>query len=99
MLRIWSTYQAQGALRDFTFGGGVNSQSSSYRTVGLLTADVSGRAVWNAMLKYQINPRWSATLNVNNVFDKRYYSTLSSFVNANYYGDPRNVVLTLRGSL
>lgn len=99
MLRIWSTYQAEGALRDFTFGGGVNSQSSSYRTVGLLTADVSGRAVWNAMLKYQINPRWSATLNVNNVFDKRYYSTLSSFVNANYYGDPRNVVLTLRGSL
>ena len=99
MLRIWSTYQAQGALRDFTFGGGVNSQSSSYRTVGLLTADVSGRAVWNAMVKYQINPRWSATLNVNNVFDKRYYSTLSSFVNANYYGDPRNLVLTLRGSL
>lgn len=99
MLRIWSTYQAHGALRDFTFGGGVNSQSSSYRTVGLLTADVSGRAVWNAMVKYQINPRWSATLNVNNVFDKRYYSTLSSFVNANYYGDPRNLVLTLRGSL
>ena len=99
MLRIWSTYQLRGALRDLTLGGGVNSQSSSYRTVGLLTADVSGRAVWNAMLKYQINPRWSATLNVNNVFDKRYYSTLSSFVNANYYGDPRNLVLTLRGSL
>ena len=99
MLRLWSTYQPQGALRDFTLGGGVNSQSSSYRTVGLLTADVSGRAVWNAMVKYQINRRWSATLNVNNVFDKRYYSTLSSFVNANYYGDPRNVVLTLRGTL
>ena len=99
MLRVWSTWQLPGALRDVTLGGGVNSQSSSYRTVGALTANVSGRAVWNTMLKYQINPRWSATLNVNNLFDKRYYSTLSSFVNANYYGDPRNLVLTLRGAL
>ncbi|MBV7537514.1 TonB-dependent receptor [Duganella sp. sic0402] len=97
MLRLWTTYQPQGALHDFTFGGGVNSQSASYRMIGTLTADVSGRAVWNSMIKYQINPRWSASLNFNNMFDKRYYSTLSSFVNANYYGDPRNVTLTLRG--
>lgn len=98
MLRLWTTYQPDGALRDFTVGGGVNSQSMSYRTIGTQSAVVSGRAVWNSMVKYQINPRWSATLNFNNMFDKRYYSTLSSFVNASYYGDPRNVMLTLRGS-
>jgi outer membrane receptor for ferric coprogen and ferric-rhodotorulic acid len=98
MLRLWTTYQPDGALRDFTVGGGVNTQSMSYRTIGAQSAVVSGRAVWNSMVKYQINPRWSATLNFNNMFDKRYYSTLSSFVNANYYGDPRNVMLTLRGS-
>ena len=98
MLRLWTTYQPDGALRDFTVGGGVNSQSMSYRTIGTQSAVVSGRAVWNSMVKYQINPRWSATLNLNNLFDKRYYSTLSSFVNASYYGDPRNVMLTLRGS-
>lgn len=98
MLRVWSTYQPQGALKDFTIGGGVNTQTSSYRTIGALTAQMSGRAVWNGMVKYQINPRWSATVNVNNLFDKRYYSTLANFVNSNYYGDPRNVMLTLRGS-
>jgi len=98
MLRLWTTYQPDGALRDFTVGGGVNTQSMSYRTIGAQSAVVSGRAVWNSMVKYQINPRWSATLNFNNMFDKRYYSTLSSFVNASYYGDPRNVMLTLRGS-
>jgi len=98
MLRLWTTYQPDGALRDFTVGGGVNTQSMSYRTIGTQSAVVSGRAVWNSMVKYQINPRWSATLNFNNMFDKRYYSTLSSFVNASYYGDPRNVMLTLRGS-
>jgi outer membrane receptor for ferric coprogen and ferric-rhodotorulic acid len=98
MLRLWTTYQFDGALRDFTVGGGANTQSMSYRTIGAQSAVVSGRAVWNSMVKYQINPRWSATLNFNNMFDKRYYSTLSSFVNASYYGDPRNVMLTLRGS-
>lgn len=98
MLRLWTTYQFDGALRDFTVGGGANTQSMSYRTIGAQSAVVSGRAVWSSMVKYQINPRWSATLNFNNMFDKRYYSTLSSFVNANYYGDPRNVMLTLRGS-
>jgi len=98
MLRLWTTYQFDGALRDFTVGGGANTQSMSYRTIGTQSAVVSGRAVWNSMVKYQINPRWSATLNFNNMFDKRYYSTLSSFVNASYYGDPRNVMLTLRGS-
>lgn len=98
MLRLWTTYQPDGALRDVTVGGGVNTQSMSYRTIGAQSAVVSGRAVWNSMIKYQINPRWSATVNFNNMFDKRYYSTLSSFVNANYYGDPRNVMLTLRGS-
>jgi outer membrane receptor for ferric coprogen and ferric-rhodotorulic acid len=98
MLRLWTTYQFEGGLRDFTVGGGANTQSMSYRTIGTQSAVVSGRAVWSSMVKYQINPRWSATLNFNNMFDKRYYSTLSSFVNANYYGDPRNVMLTLRGS-
>ncbi len=98
MLRLWTTYQPTGVLHDFTFGGGVNSQTPSYRTIGLLTAEMSGRAVWNGMVKYQINPRWSATLNLNNLFDKRYYSTLSAFVNGSYYGDPRNATLTLRGA-
>jgi len=35
----------------------------------------------------------------DNVFDKHYYNTLSSFVNGCYYGEPRNVMVTLRGAL
>ncbi|WP_274521447.1 TonB-dependent receptor [Xanthomonas arboricola] len=38
-------------------------------------------------------------VNLNNVFDKHYYNTLSSFVNGRYYGEPRNVMVTLRGAL
>ena len=44
------------------------------------------------MAQYQFDPRLVATVNVNNVFDKRYYSTGMG----GYYGDPRNAMLSLR---
>ncbi|WP_355582702.1 TonB-dependent siderophore receptor [Xanthomonas cannabis] len=99
LLRVWTTYQLPGALHDFTVGGGVSAQSLAYRQIGTATADISGRAVWNALARYQLNRQWSLAVNLNNVFDKRYYTTLSSFVNGRYYGEPRNVMVTLRGAL
>ncbi|MGQ3469441.1 hypothetical protein [Xanthomonas campestris] len=85
-------------LQDATVGGGVSAQSAAYRQIAAATADIPGRAVWNALARYQVNRQWSRAGNLNNVFDKRYYSTLSSFVNGRYYGEPRNVMVTLRGA-
>lgn len=98
IFRLWTTYQLPGDLNAFTVGGGVNVQSGSYRQIGAVQASASGRAVWNTYLKYQINPHWAATLNVNNIFNKTYYSAIGNLVNGIHYGDPRNAVLTLRGT-
>lgn len=98
IFRLWSTYQLPGDLQDFTVGGGVNAQSASYREVSGQRANMGGRSVWNAYAKYQINRNWATTLNVNNVFDKKYYSSLANLVAGNFYGDPRNVMVTLRGT-
>lgn len=98
ILRLWSTYQLPGELSAFTLGGGVNAQSASYRQIGAVRANNQGRAVWSALVKYQVNRNWTAALNVNNLFDKRYYSSMTALVNGSYYGDPRNVMLTLRGA-
>ncbi len=98
LFRLWTSYRLPGALNAITLGGGVDAQSASYRQIGSVYADMNGRAVWNAVAKYQINRNWSAALNVNNVFDKRYYSSVAALVNGNYYGDPRNFMLTLRGA-
>lgn len=38
------------------------------------------------------------TLNGNNLFDKKYYQTVGTSTYGNYYGDPRNFMLTLRGT-
>lgn len=49
---------------------------------------------------YDITPNTSVGLNVNNLFDKRYYRTLlgvgDSTLNGNWYGEPRNFTLSLR---
>jgi outer membrane receptor for ferric coprogen and ferric-rhodotorulic acid len=98
IFRLWSTYQLSGALENLTLGGGVSAQSFSYRQIGDVSARMGGRAVWNAFARYQIDRNWSASVNLNNVFDKTYYSSLANFVNSNYYGDPRNVMVTVRGT-
>ena len=49
-------------------------------------------AVVDLMARYQVDSHLSAALNINNVFDKSYYSTTSS----SYFGTPRNAMLTLK---
>ena len=57
-----------------------------------------GYAVWNAMLQYKVDPRWTVTLNLNNLFDKTYYQSVGYASGSNYYGSPRSAMLTLRGT-
>ena len=49
------------------------------------------------MARYQVTENLSATLNLNNAFDKKQYTNIG-FYNTAYYGDPRNVMLTTRWS-
>lgn len=46
------------------------------------------------MAHYEFNRHLSATLNVNNVFDKRYYTNIH-FGNG-WYGEPRSAFVNLR---
>ena len=48
----------------------------------------------DAMARYQFNDQLSATLNVNNLLDKHYY-TIFSWYSTYTWGEPRNVRLTL----
>lgn len=57
-----------------------------------------GYAVWNASVQYRVHRGWSLALNLRNLVDKRYYQTLGTPRGSNWYGEPRNVSLTLRGT-
>lgn len=98
LLRLWTTYRLPGEWSDFTIGGGVNAQSSNYRQVGAVAVQVPGYAIWNSHVRYRINRQWEATLNFNNMFDKTYYVSVGNLLNSSHYGEPRNVMVTLRGS-
>ncbi len=47
------------------------------------------------MARYRFNEHLSATLNLNNVLDQKYYTNVG-FYNSVSYGDPRNVMVTTR---
>jgi len=113
LFKLWSTYRLPGDFNDLKIGGGVNLQSANYVNGSASVLDPAtgavvgneryeyrqaGYAVWNAMAEYRLDDHWSVLYNINNAFDKKYYSTVGSSALGNWYGDPRNHMLTLRGT-
>ncbi|WP_442113806.1 TonB-dependent siderophore receptor [Pseudomonas sp. NUPR-001] len=114
LFKLWGTYRLPGDLEKWKAGMGVTAQSSNGRsgTVNAFNPDSgqydgaaeafkfiqAGYAIWSSSLEYQIDKNWSATVNANNIFDKKYYQTVGTSANGNFYGEPRNFTLTLRAS-
>lgn len=96
LFRAWNTYRLPGELERISVGGGVvlQSQTSFTTVVDNVKRKQSGYAVWSAQASYKIDDHWTAALNINNLFDKRYYLDALQTL----YGDPQNVMLTLRGN-
>jgi outer membrane receptor for ferric coprogen and ferric-rhodotorulic acid len=98
LLRVWGDYALSGPLERVTVGAGVNAQSSNYRTSPSSGKNITqaGYAVWNGRIGYRIDDTWSVALNGNNLFDKRYYATIGSEGWGNFYGEPRNFVMSVK---
>ena len=98
MLRLFSSYRLPGELDAWTIGGGVQAQSDIYNRSANAEASQSGYAVYNAMVNYRFNEHYALQLNANNIFDKKYYRQVAPTPTGYYWGDPRNVSVTLRGT-
>lgn len=100
--KLWTTYRLPGAWNRLTVGGGVNWQSAIHYSVTpwqlgkTVTARQDAYAVVNLMARYDFSRQVSATLNINNLFDKKYLSSLDTTFNSGYYGAPRNAMLNVR---
>ncbi|MEE1925804.1 TonB-dependent siderophore receptor [Pseudomonas sp. 148P] len=94
--RFWNTWRLPGALDKLTLGGGVNwnSASSLYfsRYDSRVTQD--DYFVASLMARYKVNEHLAATLNVNNLFDEKYYAGMAG--SYGHYGAPRNATVSLR---
>ena len=104
-LKLFTTYHFQGPLEKLRVGGGVTWQSRMYNdfTVadgGSYRLEQGAYAVTDLMAGYAVNQHLDLQLNANNVFDRKYYSSISKSVNygSDTFGDPRNLMLTAKYS-
>jgi outer membrane receptor for ferric coprogen and ferric-rhodotorulic acid len=104
-LKLFTTYRLPGVLDGLTIGGGIHWQSDiqftrANRPDGLggiqrnVTVTQGSYALVNALARYVVNDRLSASLNANNLLDKRYWMRAAFFDSA-AVGVPRNVMLTV----
>jgi len=112
LLKIWTDYKFSEFLEGLSIGGGVNAQSKSFQSGRVPTYDPvtnqygnpmidyqfaqEAYAVWSLRTAYEINPNLNISLNANNIFDKKYYSTIGTSGYGNFYGEPRSFLLTLK---
>lgn len=113
LLKLFTSYRLPGELDRWKVGLGANIQSRNYvsgtssikdafgntvTTVNPFEYEQPGYAVWNALVDYQIDQHWATSLNINNLFDKKYYQTVGTNAINNWYGNPREYLLTVRGT-
>lgn len=87
-----STRYAPAALAGLKVGGSVSWQDETSATSASGTLVQEAYALLNLMASYDFSPRVSAQLNVNNVTDERYVSSLYwGYLGQGWYGAPRQV--------
>jgi len=99
-LKLFTKYRLPGELNKLSVGGGVNWESRRYvATTDTLNQNVilqqDPYSIVNLMARYEFTKQFSGQLNVNNVFDKAYY-TQFGFYNQLSYGAPLNAKLSFK---
>ncbi|QVM93734.1 TonB-dependent siderophore receptor [Pseudomonas entomophila] len=93
-LKLFTSYRLQ-SLPQLKVGGGVRWQGTEYyKNAGPdgETFNQGAYSVVDLMAQYAFTPQTSVALNLNNVFDEKYYTAIGS---RGWYGTPRSATATL----
>jgi outer membrane receptor for ferric coprogen and ferric-rhodotorulic acid len=99
LLKIFTTYELPGALSGLTVGGGVNYRSRAYSsgsnpvTAAPFRFQQDGYTLVNLMARYAVTEQLQLQANLENLFDKKYYSQMG-FFSQYRYGAPRNFTIS-----
>lgn len=96
IFRVWTNYALPVLDRRLSVGGGVQMQSGYTTVSGPVTLRQGGVTLVDLRAAYRVDKHLTVALNLNNVFDRGYYQSLSGTSWNNRYGEPRNAMLTLR---
>ena len=105
LFKLSTVYRFQGPLEKLRVGGNVSWQSRMYNDITLRDGSSyrlqqGAYALTNLMAGYAVNENLDLQLNANNIFDKKYYSSISDSIDygGDTYGTPRNLMLTAKYS-
>ena len=99
LAHLFTTYVVPGTSGKLTVGGGVQWRSAVYidqtTSSGVKARREQGSVtIANLMASYRFTPNLSAQLNVNNLFDKKYFNLTGD--GQGFYGSPTKAMLTVK---
>ncbi|UVL59910.1 TonB-dependent siderophore receptor [Pseudomonas sp. B21-032] len=103
--RFATTYRLPGLLNRMTVGGNVSWQSNIYYDTtlgfgpGAIPArfDQKGYTLVGLLAGYDFSDNLRGNINLNNLTDRKYFSGMGSY-GSTFYGEPRNVMASLKYS-
>jgi len=106
MFKLNTVYTLPGELNQWRVGANLYSQTSTFNkgsnsSFGPYHLEQEAYALVGLMVGYKVNQHLDTRLNVNNVFDKKYYQGIASnstWSPYDVYGDPRNFTVTAKYS-
>lgn len=87
---LWAKY----TISNYRFGAGLNYKSKFYTGSDATKITQDEFITTDLMAGYKINKNLDLQLNINNVFDEKYYEGIGA--NSMVYGDPRNFTLGMK---
>ncbi|WP_151948044.1 TonB-dependent siderophore receptor [Aliarcobacter butzleri] len=85
---------AKYTIDDYRFGAGLNYKSKFYTGSNATKITQDAFITTDLMAGYKVNKNLDFQLNINNVFDEKYYDRIGN--NSMVYGDPRNFTLGMK---
>ncbi|MCD5974599.1 TonB-dependent siderophore receptor [Pseudomonas quasicaspiana] len=99
LFKAATSYNLQGALSKVRIGADIIAQSDTFERVGNGYATQNNYSVVGLMAGYKFDENWDGRVNFNNVFDTKYWQGIPTGSGTGVYGDPRNVMFSLKWTL
>ncbi|WP_133859686.1 MULTISPECIES: TonB-dependent siderophore receptor [Pseudomonas] len=99
LFKAATSYQLTGSLSNWRIGADLQAQSETFERVGTGEAKQDSYALVGLMAGYRFNEHWDGRVNFNNIFDEKYWQGIPTGTGSGTYGDPRNVMLSLKWTL
>jgi outer membrane receptor for ferric coprogen and ferric-rhodotorulic acid len=99
LFKLATSYSLPGVLNKWRVGGDVYAQSATFERVGNGTSDQKAYGILGLMTGYRFDEHWDGRVNFNNVLNTRYWQGIPNSGGGGQYGDPRNVMFSLKWTL